>query len=286
MNRVTRLLTGTGTVLLLAALLGCGGEQPAALSDEVRVEIQQGRTDYSSGAIVIRVVNESENDVALRQVTLVTPAFPESPAWDRGTTVRAGTTVDLRTPLPEPDCSESTDAPRVSLEFRSREGAGTVQLLASDPLGTLLRLHDESCVAEEVERLATITVGAPQVTGTGATSVATLPITFAPTGADGTLSVTGVSSTPLLKPAPPATGAAAKDWTFALTLTSSGDAVTEHLEILPARCDPHAIAEDKVGTVLSLSVDTGSRTGSYRLVPPTDVTDALLAFVHDACGMP
>jgi hypothetical protein len=54
----------------------------------------------------------------------------------------------------------------------------------------------------------------------------------------------------------------------------------------PTRCDLHAIAEDKVGSVLPLLVrlDDGT-TGLVDVVPPSRVRDAVLSWVSDTCAV-
>lgn len=282
------------TVPLLAAvcagaLLGLAGcTQPAAagLPDGVTVEVLQGRTDYASGTLVIRVVNGSDTNLAVAKARLESASFAKPAVWDRGTTVRAGTTVDLRAPVPDADCAGEATRPSVRLTLESRGVADAVSVHADDPLGTLERLQTAGCIAEAVDDIAEIAVGAPGVDGAGRSAVAVLPLMLAPTGADGWVEVDSVGSTPLLKPDALSESDDANTWPVSIIVDAASAPVTVPLRIVPARCDPHAIAEDKIGTVLVLAValDDGT-TGDYRLTPPEDVREALLDFVREHCGM-
>ncbi|MET4638208.1 hypothetical protein [Mycetocola sp. 2940] len=284
------------SVLRLGALLccavmgssvtGCADAAPAALPDGVAVDVLQGRTDYTSGTLVIRVINESDADLELSRASLSWPGFSGPAVWERGTTVRAGTTVDLRAPVPEVECGGArTTKPTADLTFLDDGRTGTVTVPVSDPLSTLERLHEAGCITAGVDRLATLSVSPPVVEGTGRGAVAVLGLTLVPTGADGRLEVSAVSSTPLLHP-DPARYPTTESWPLGLAVDAASGPVVTELRIVPARCDAHAIAEDKVGTVLDLAVRLpDGTTGDYRFIQPDDIREALLTYVRTTCGL-
>lgn len=268
-----------------AGLAGCHAVTPGGLPDGISVEVLQGRTDYTSGTLVIRIVNDSTEELIVSRASLDAPGFTEPAAWGRGTTVRAGTTVDLRAAAPEPDCAEASGTPQVELTIGGGEQRSRMTVAAEDPLGTLERLHTTGCIATRVDRVARIRVGQPVVEGAGTASVAVLPVSLAPTGSDGAVEIAGIGSTPLLRPARDTAGDS-DGWPVSATVDAASGPVTIPLRIIPARCDPHAIAEDKIGTVLVLSVTlSDGTTGEYRLVPPESVREALLDFVREHCAM-
>ena len=269
---------------LLGGLAGCAPPAATGLPDGVTVDVFQGRTDYTSGTLVIRVVNGSTENLELSTAILEAPGFADPAEWDRGTTVRAGTTVDLRAPVPEPDCASEPGQPRVTITLAAPDTATPVTVPADDPLGTLERLHTAACIVERVDRVVDISVGLPVVEGAGTASVAVLPVSMVPTGADGRVEVTGIASTPLLRPDDDA--GSTDNWALSAAVDAASESLIVPLRIVPSRCDPHAIAEDKVGTVLVLSVTLADGTeGDYRLTPPEDVRKALLDFVREHCGM-
>jgi hypothetical protein len=55
------------------------------------------------------------------------------------------------------------------------------------------------------------------------------------------------------------------------------------LRVRPARCDPHAVAEDKVGTLLPLTVAVGSREGVLKVAADGQLRAQLYDFVTQAC---
>lgn len=276
--------------MVSAAVTGCSAAPPATLPSGVAVEVLQGRTDYTSGTLVIRVVNESASDLTLDRASLSWAGFSDSAVWTRGTTVRAGTTVDLRTPVPEVECGDSTDPagtpPSADLGFRDGNRHGTATVPVTDPLATLDRLHLSGCVTDGVDRVATISVSSPVVEGEERASVAVVALTVDPTGTDGRLEIRGVSATPLLQP-DPARYPTTVSWPLDLSVDAASGPIVTDLRIVPARCDAHAIAEDKVGTVLNLAVQLSDGTaGDYPVIPPDDVREALLSYVRSTCGLP
>jgi hypothetical protein len=249
--------------------------------------VLQGRTDYTSGTLVIRVVNESGSDLQLESARLSWPGFTASAVWERGTTVRSGTTVDLRAPVPEVVCGdgEPDPEPTADLGFRDGNRRATATVAVTDPLSTLDRLHTAGCIAEQVDRVATVSVDSSMIEGDGRSSVAVVALTLTPTGADGRVDVDAVSSTPLLLP-DPATHPDAADWPLDLGVDAASGPVTAELRIVPARCDAHAIADDKVGTVFNLAVRLSDGTaGEYRVVPAEGVREELLDYVRATCGL-
>ncbi len=54
--------------------------------------------------------------------------------------------------------------------------------------------------------------------------------------------------------------------------------------IRPGRCDPHAIAEDKVGTLFPIAVTVGGRTGTFRLPSTDEFRAQVYTFVQAYCA--
>ena len=114
-----------------AVLVGVAACSPAAplpattLPDGVEVSVYQSRSDYSAGIIDVRILNGSDAALELTTATLATTQFASPTSWDRGTTLAAGATVDLRLDLPSPVCPTPDDAePRVTIAFESAGVSG------------------------------------------------------------------------------------------------------------------------------------------------------------------
>jgi hypothetical protein len=73
-------------------------------------------------------------------------------------------------------------------------------------------------------------------------------------------------------------------WPHSLTLRTGGAPAEVRLGIRPARCDPHAVAEDKVGTLLPLRVRVAGREGVLKIDAGSRLRGRIYDFVTKACG--
>ena len=56
------------------------------------------------------------------------------------------------------------------------------------------------------------------------------------------------------------------------------------LQLTPGRCDPHAIAEDKRGTIMPIDVVVDGTAGRIYVPAADAVRGALYTFVTESCG--
>ena len=284
------------TALLLAVVMlglsACSAAQsppqsPAATSlpDGVEVSVYQSRSDYSAGIIDVRILNGSDAALELTTATLATTQFASPTSWDRGTTLAAGATVDLRLDLPEPVCPTPDDAkPRVTIAFTSGDESGEATVVADDPIATLTKLSTEECISFAAAVHADIEAASAVRWSPGSGQPAELDITVTPTGAAGTLTIEQATATVLLALA----GEGGRSETT-LELGTVIDAKSQPsvipLRLVPSRCDPHAVAEDKRGTFFPLVVSTSEGESGTMFVPVSDeVRVSLYEFVQDYCG--
>jgi hypothetical protein len=288
------------TALLAAALLltacvpaaatgSADSPYPAALPDGVRIAIYQSRSDVAPRRLEISVTNDGERPLDVTAVRFAAPQFAGPAVWPKdGTTVHPGTAVDLPVSLPPADCSRK-GASTVTLRFRGvdgREREATVR--PDDRFDRLPALRAEDCLAEAVAALATIGVSGPlRVADVGGVRTVTLDVVVEPTGGGGSLTLDSVAGTTLLAPAAPDTGARLEQTVLATRVDADAGPRIIPLTFVPNRCDAHAIAEDKRGTILPLGVTIG--TGARGIVPVAadpETRSALQAFVAEACGLP
>ena len=57
-----------------------------------------------------------------------------------------------------------------------------------------------------------------------------------------------------------------------------------HLPLVPLRCDPHAVREDKRGTIFTLEVRVGGELGEIELAASEDMRGSILTWVSNWCG--
>jgi hypothetical protein len=268
----------------------------------VTAEISQFRDNYSKQIIEIQLTNTTGTALRVVGAELTTPLFGAPVTWAAptgGIELPPGQAKSLPAPLPAPVCGSPAAArsepgatsgaagdARVSLRLATAGGTApgpaAADATAADPFGVLARNNAEMCLAMEASAVATIRL-APEleVAADGRTAVVRLLVT--PHAASGTagaavLVIDRIGETTLLAEAPVA------PWPREVTLRAGGPPVELRLGIRPARCDPHAVAEDKVGTLLPLQVRVADREGVLKVGAGGKLRGRIYDFVTTACG--
>ena len=257
------------------ALAGCSSPaattRPTSLPG-VSIRVVQYRSDIPVRRVQLEVVNDSAHIVVVAAASLRGSGWSPALHWsdDDPAEVRAGTTVDLPAELTTASC----DA-RPALSARLRLSDGTTRTVrAVDSHGTLARLHGQACFAQAAASTATLAFQGFRPRGR--TAEVLLDVRGGPDVAQG-LTVERVLPTTLLSPR-----SGDETWPVGRRLTTSG---TVRLQAVPTRCDLHAVAEDKIGSVLTVQVRLADgRTGTVDAVAPKSVKDRILAWVVRACG--
>lgn len=241
----------------------------------------QFRQDYQPRRLQIRVANDGAAAVTVSGVRLRSVGFTRDAVWTEGPTVVApGVQVDLPTLLPPSECQGSADlVPVVVVQYQDGAGIGQIATLdVQDPFGSLKRVHEEDCLKQSALAITSMSLAEPlRTTRIGGALVALLDLRLAPTGAPGTVKVQSVSGTTLLAPLQGPT------WQVGLDVSSRTGAPTVTLRARPNRCDPHAVAEDKIGTMLPVTVRIGDRVGVITVAASTALRGQIYDFVNAAC---
>lgn len=192
----------------------------------------------------------------------------------------AGHRLDLPVPLAELSCpAAAATTPIVELTILRGGGEQRLELAPSDPFGQLARLHEDGCFAVSLARLGELRIvdfSAPL----DATEPAGLVFDAAARGDSG-YTVTGVRSTTLISPAPDGVGR--DEVPLAWRVGSPETSWT--LAFVPTRCDPHAVLEDKQGTLIPFSAqrDDGVE-GRLVVAAPEPVRTRIFEYVARFCG--
>lgn len=283
--------TGRGVALvgaMLAGVLlaGCApAEETVALPEGVTVELIQLRSDVAARTAQVKVHNGTDSDLVVNRVVVNDERFDGPGERDKVTVITAGRTVDLRFSLPPVSCSREdgtpvpTDVEATAMLYYEVGGDPAVSSAAlPDPLGFVPRLHDRECLRERVADVVGLEwVGfEPSPPGIPAT----LSLALTPTGADATATIQGIRTTNLL-----AFTLQDAD-TLALGQTVSGMDAASALDVplVPWRCDPHAVQEDKRGTVFTLDVEVAGSTGPIDVPAPETMRADILTWVAQWCG--
>jgi len=158
--------------------------------------------------------------------------------------------ADLDLELPPATCGTGSDA-AVRLTYRLDDGPELVSsTTATDRYGAIALFLDRDCAAERLAQAADLVVGEHRVVGEGRASVFELPVTLRPTGARDDVAFVGFGDTVLFQ----AVGDTPVFPTAAPVALIGERPVELLLRLVPGRCDPHALAEDKVGTLIFVHV--------------------------------
>ncbi|TLM87779.1 hypothetical protein FDW84_02650 [Pseudarthrobacter sp. NamE5] len=256
------------------------------------MEVNQSRDQYGKQAIQLQFTNVSGSDLTVEAAQLLSPMFADEIRWDPAGTALVlppGQPKSVPVQLPAAECTGDAVPPdppgrqATASALVTRPGQPTRQeiaVVAADPFRVLVRNNTELCFAAAVAAVADLALGTALESGSeGRTAVVRLTVSpKSPAGPAQSLTIGHVNGTTLLAEPPE------HPWTRNITV-SQGDPPSEwRLHIRPARCDPHAVAEDKVGTLLPLQVIVNGREGQLKIAAGDVLRGQLYDFVTKACS--
>ena len=261
------------------------GADPApgdsALPDGLSVSVKQGRLDAPQGRLVVRFENAGD-PVTVTAFEIRSPALEPGMRRDEPFELGADDAIDIRLDLTPTVCDGDPDAVEVAVDVRTSGGAmRSGSIVPADPFGTMMRVADADCLEESVAAVAAITLpDRLRSEGTGADRRAWIDVRVDPAAGDGTLHLDSVSGTTLLG------NESGQDWTLDRDVAGGDAPFTIELAVRPARCDAHALADDKRGTILPFTVATGDgREGRLDLPSGDGLKADLYAYVAERCGL-
>lgn len=282
MRRALIALAVTGVL----ALGGCATAAPV-LPSGVTVSVFQNRFDYSLRVLELKVTNGTEETITITRAAFDSTRFAEPAVWDRPQDVPAGSARDLKVQLPDPVCDDTAPADTVLLHFTLADGTtGSATVLPSDEQGRVDTINGEDCLGVSVAEVATISPPDSLQWMPGADQPATLDISVLPTGATGSVTISSAKGTVLLGLVDPS-GAPIAELPVELQVDAGAPPAVIPLRLVPNRCDPHAVEEDKRGTFMPLVVKTGDGlSGTIFVAMGDEVRRAIYEFYADYCGLP
>lgn len=272
-------------------------------------ETYRSRFDAASGGIQLSVTNEGDLPLVVTETAVSSPALAAVASTNREVEIPAGLTRDIPLTLPAPACDDDPALESVAATLTvhaETEGdaadaaTASVTIEAVDRLWQFAEWWRASCFAEAVAERATLAI---RLVGDGASGTAPadtvalelvaspLPAADDANGAPATLRLTAIAGTILLGMRD-AAGAPVTSRPLEVVLDAAGtEPSAVRLETVPARCDPHAIAEDKQGTLFRVDATLtppdggadGTATGdaSTRGTAPRDTTSGTVTVAAD-----
>ena len=322
MGRVHQILRRAAAVLALMAMASCSAGQgntgqgsagqgntaagdpsrtPSAGAGPLTAELNQFRDNYSKQIIEIQLTNTTGSALTVFDAEVRSPLFESRIVWhrsDAGLELPPGQTKSLPAQLPAASCTTpppsgqpadrqpAQQASAISVRVASADGTGSVVTAeAADPFGVLARNNAELCLARAAAGVAEFRL-APELEVAADARTAVLRLVITPRnragdvggGGEATLTLDGIGGTTLLEEDPGA------PWPSGLRVDAAGPELALPLGIRPARCDPHAVAEDKVGTLLPLRLTVAGREGVLKVGADAQLRGRIYDFVTRACG--
>ncbi|MET3950208.1 hypothetical protein [Arthrobacter sp. UYEF36] len=264
----------------------------------VTAVINQLRDNYSQQIIAVQLTNTTDSPVTVLGAVVVTPLFSGTIEWQPapgGIELPPGQTKILPARLHAPECGVRAAPPdagaAVELLLAGDSDAAPLTTLpattvpATDPYGVLDRNNTEMCLVQSAAAVAGIRLEPDlEVSADARSAVLTLAITprSAPGGANpgstGSLTINRIDGTTLVQED------AGAPWPRSVSVQAGGASQRFRLGIRPARCDPHAIADDKLGTLLPLRVTAGGRDGVLKIDAGAQLRGRIYGFITTACG--
>lgn len=279
-------------VVVAATVAACaaGGDSDAnpvgtALPAGISVSVYQTRTDTGPRAMEVSIRNETDATLTITRLELRSEQWVTPAVWPKASTrITAGFEIDLRVSLTEPACDAVSPVPIVEFDYAFENGvSGTAITEADDRLHRLPALAAEDCLSESVAAVAEVRAESlPRAVDVGGVIMADIDLTIEPSGGDAALTFATVASTTLFFVVDPITGVAGNEAPVGVTVTASDAPSIITLRVTPNRCDPHAIAEDKRGTVFPIAINLDDGTTGRLYVASADVVRAAL---YDVIGM-
>lgn len=271
-------------VIVLLALAACqGADDPdpveAPVPDGVVMHVDQSRMERKGREAFVRIDNGTDRSMTVESLRLTSPRLPDV-TWKGREVVGATYQGDVEIDLPRGRCGTDVDA-TVTLHYRLGDGPLTVSTGPADDIyGAIGLIADRDCAETTLTTAADVTVGEPTVDGEGLDSVLRLPVTMSPTGRSTGVEFGGFESTVLFRQ----TAGSPAD--VSVPLGAGDPTTTQVLSIVPTRCDPHALAEDKVGTLFGVRVRGAglAEDADYYLPMTRKQRSALHDFFGTHCG--
>ena len=294
-------------VLLVALLASCGpaggGDPPEpprppvgpASIDEVDlvVEVYRTRFDPERGTMQIAVRNAGATPVTVVSASLDSPALTAPLTRDDETTIPTGTTRDLPVILAGARCpAPPTEAPDARLEVLLADGStAIVDDPTVDRLGQWAAWLEATCEAAAVDAVVELSLRrapASDVLDAGSSSVIGLDLVAIGAGSVGAdAMIESIGSTVLLSVVD-GDGQRRSSIPIGLRVTP-GERTAVPVTVTSARCDPHAIAEDKQGTRFPVTVRLEGGAGpaiTVIVAADDEVRAGLYDAIRQACGLP
>ncbi|CAN5485601.1 hypothetical protein BH24ACT5_BH24ACT5_02930 [soil metagenome] len=266
--------TGVGSVRAADAAPAA----PLDLPDGVTVGIEYPRyLQPTRGGFEIIMDNQSDGDLLVTELQLLSPLFEVEAPTSVDVTIRAGLRNDLRVPFCASVCPPAEVPTHVVMTIETDDVTqhGVVEI---DP-GPVAGVNRTECGALEVAEHANIAF-ADEYRIDDATDTLHATITVSRRAGDDPLSIDTVRGTVLYRLEPPEPLA---EGDVMATLEPGEESIEVPVVLLAARCEPHAVADVKKPYDMAVWVTIGDGDTTYVPLRPSDPVIAGLQELTRRC---
>lgn len=264
-----------------ASTAGCSatpGPQTTTSASALIAQLNQFRDNYSTHIIEIQFSNPGPDTITVVRAALRTASFGGTIGWSSsadGTAIPPGQTKSLPVQLPSATCPPGSSESTVDYVLAGSDHVYSETV--TDPFGVLARNNSELCLERGASEVASLELLPTLDPGPGK-GLATMTIMVKPRGGTGSMTIESISETTLLAADP------GSPWPHGVVIHGTDKDSTLSLSIRPARCDPHAVAEDKVGTLMPLHVTVNGVAGTIKVAAGNALRGSIYDFVTKSCG--
>lgn len=282
-------LSGCAPLAAGPASTTASGSGPATFAEvAVTADLYRSRIDPARRGIQLAVHNDGPVALTIVQAVLDSAALTDPLQRHATTTIPPGQTRDLVLILSDPVCTDDGAAPlpHALLTVKLADGnTAEVRVATTDRIGQWAEWHVAECFTSAVAQRAELRVRRAEASDAAGTAggPGLIGLDLVVVGLADGLELEAVNDTVLFALVG-ADGQRVASIPIGLTV-APGETLVIPLLLSPARCDAHAIAEDKQGTLFGVDARLGARAGTVTIVADGATRAALYdAFAH-ACSL-
>lgn len=300
-RRRASLASRVAAVLVVAstALSGCSPAAPSDLDSialpgpvtvadvTVTAEVYRSRIDPARGGMQLSVRNDSAVPLTIVGTRLESPALQQPIVRERTTVIGPGLTRDLALTLAPAACpADGPEPPQAVLIVQLIDGStAEVAVPTVDRIGQWAEWVAAECFAAAVAERVGITMRHDATRDEGALIGLLLDIAPRSGASEAEVELVSLSDTVLFGLVQASDGARVTKAPLPTGTGGGAAAVSIPLLLTPARCDAHALADDKQGTLFRIDVALDGEPGTVTIAADPATRGALYDAFRRACGL-
>lgn len=229
--------------------------------------------DAAGGRFQIKLTNTGSEQYTVLATSLDSPGFIPLPPSPRETLFRPGARIDMPTPYGPVICDADVHAEPAYAALEVLRPDGTREQLRvplPSDYAILTRIHDEECLAEAIAEALSVELIDAQVVGSGADQALQATLRLTRRAGEQSIAITDVVGSMLYD-------LVERDGIeLPVVLAPDQSMLTVPIQIAPATCAPHVIAETKKPFTFPLWLSFDGAERQYSEIPTSAAQRELL----------